>query len=223
MGKTTKPLFSQVVQYFQSNSGQYWQYVGQHLFLTLVTLAISMVIALPLGYLGSRLKPVASFCVAFAQVLRIIPSLALLFLLIPVIGTGMVPALIALVVLALPPLLINTILGFNEVSPLYKEVGTALGMTSRQLRRQIEIPLALPYVLNGIKLAIVEIIASATLATYIGAGGLGTLIFTGLGLYDMTYIVIGAVSVAALSLGAMLGFDFLIRKVRKHDKSSYSI
>lgn len=216
-------MFSQVVQYFQSNSGQYWQYVGQHLFLTLVTLAISMVIALPLGYLGSRLKPVASFCVAFAQVLRIIPSLALLFLLIPVIGTGMVPALIALVVLALPPLLINTILGFNEVSPLYKEVGTALGMTSRQLRRQIEIPLALSYVLNGIKLAIVEIIASATLATYIGAGGLGTLIFTGLGLYDMTYIVIGAVSVAALSLGAMLGFDFLIRKVRKHDKSSYSI
>lgn len=216
-------MFSQVVQYFQSNSGQYWQYVGQHLFLTLVTLAISMVIALPLGYLGSRLKPVASFCVAFAQVLRIIPSLALLFLLIPVIGTGMVPALIALVVLALPPLLINTILGFNEVSPLYKEVGTALGMTSRQLRRQIEIPLALPYVLNGIKLAIVEIIASATLATYIGAGGLGTLIFTGLGLYDMTYIVIGAVSVTALSLGAMLGFDFLIRKVRKHDKSSYSI
>ena len=216
-------MFSQVVQYFQSNSGQYWQYVGQHLFLTLVTLAISMVIALPLGYLGSRVKPVASFCVAFAQVLRIIPSLALLFLLIPVIGTGMVPALIALVVLALPPLLINTILGFNEVSPLYKEVGTALGMTSRQLRRQIEIPLALPYVLNGIKLAIVEIIASATLATYIGAGGLGTLIFTGLGLYDMTYVVIGAVSVAALSLGAMLGFDFLIRKVRKHDKSSYSI
>ena len=216
-------MFSQVVQYFQSNSGQYWQYVGQHLFLTLVTLAISMVIALPLGYLGSRLKPVASFCVAFAQVLRIIPSLALLFLLIPVIGTGMVPALIALVVLALPPLLINTILGFNEVSPLYKEVGTALGMTSRQLRRQIEIPLALPYVLNGSKLAIVELIASATLATYSGAGGLGTLIFTGLGLYDMTYIVIGAVSVAALSLGAMLGFDFLIRKVRKHDKSSYSI
>lgn len=216
-------MFSQVIQYFQSNSGQYWQYVGQHLFLTLVTLVISMVIALPLGYLGSRVKPVASFCVAFAQVLRIIPSLALLFLLIPVIGTGMVPALISLVVLALPPLLINTILGFNEVSPLYKEVGTALGMTSRQLRRQIEIPLALPYVLNGIKLAIVEIIASATLATYIGAGGLGTLIFTGLGLYDMTYVVIGAVSVAALSLGAMLGFDFLIRKVQKNDKSSYSI
>lgn len=149
--------------------------------------------------------------------------MALLFLLIPFIGTGMLPAIIALVVLALPPLLINTILGFNEVSPLYKEVGTALGMDSRQLRRQIEIPLALPYILNGTKLALVEIIASTTLATYIGAGGLGTLIFTGLGLYDMSYVVIGGVSVALLSLLSMAGFDLLIRRVRQHDKASYSI
>lgn len=149
--------------------------------------------------------------------------MALLFLLIPFIGTGMLPAIIALVVLALPPLLINTILGFNEVSPLYKEVGTALGMDPRQLRRQIEIPLALPYILNGTKLALVEIIASATLATYIGAGGLGTLIFTGLGLYDMSYVVIGGVSVALLSLLSMAGFDLLIRRVRQHDKASYSI
>ncbi|WP_295729475.1 ABC transporter permease [uncultured Limosilactobacillus sp.] len=216
-------MLDQIIQYFQSNSGQYWQYVGQHLSLTSVALVISLVIALPLGYLGSRSKLVAHFCVAFTQVLRIIPSLALLFLLIPFIGTGFIPALIALVALALPPLLINTILGFNEVGSLYEEVGRALGMDQRQLRRQIEIPFALPYILNGIKLALVEIIASATLATYIGAGGLGTLIFTGLGLYNMTYVVIGALSVASLSLIAMLGFDFLIRKVQRYDRSNHSI
>lgn len=215
-------MISQIIQYFQNDSGQYWQYVGQHLMLSAVTLIISLLIALPLGYLGSRVKIVATFCISFAQVLRIIPSLALLFLLIPFIGTGTLPALIALVVLALPPLLINTILGFNEVSPLYKEVGTALGMNQRQLLRQVEIPLALPYILNGVKLALVEIIASATLATYIGAGGLGTLIFTGLGLYDMSYVVIGGVSVAILSLLAMISFDLVIRKVQQHD-SSYSI
>ena len=135
----------------------------------------------------------------------------------------MSPALIALVDLAIPPLLLNTILGFNEVSPLYKEVGTALGMSRQQLRRQIEIPLALPYILNGIKLALVEIIASATLATYIGAGGLGTLIFTGLGLYDMTYVVIGGVSVAILALLSMAGFDFLIRRARRYAAATYSI
>lgn len=216
-------MFNQIIDYFQNNSGQYWQYVGQHIGISALTLVVAMVIALPLGYLGSRNRTIAGFCTAFAQVLRIIPSLALLFLLIPFIGTGLVPALIALIVLALPPLLINTILGFNEVSPLYKEVGEALGMDKRQLRRQIEIPLALPYILNGIKLALIEIIASATLATYIGAGGLGTLIFTGLGLYNMTYVLIGGVSVAVLSLLAMLGFDYLIRKVQQHEQSNYSI
>ncbi len=182
-----------------------------------------MVIALPLGYLGSKSKTVATICTSFAQMLRIIPSLALLFLLIPFLGTGLLPALIALVVLAIPPLLINTILGFNEVSPLYKEVGTALGMDQRQLRKRIEVPLALPYILNGIKLALVEIIASATLATYIGAGGLGTLIFTGLGLYEMSYVIIGGVSVALLSLFAIISFDILIRRVRRHEQTSDSI
>lgn len=216
-------MINEIIHYFQTNSGQYWRYVGQHLALTLGTLAISLIIALPLGYLGSRQKQVANFCTAFAQVLRIIPSLALLFLLIPFIGTGIVPAIIALVILALPPLLINTILGFNEVSPLAKEVGMAIGMDHRQLCIQVEIPLALPFILNGVKLALIEIIASATLAAYIGAGGLGVLIMSGLGLYNMDYVVIGAVSVAILSLLAMFGFDFLIRRVQRYDQSSHSI
>lgn len=213
-------MINQIIHYFQNNSSQYWHYVGQHIGLSAITLEIAMVIALPLGYLGSRNRQIAAFCTAFAQVLRIIPSLALLFLLIPFIGTGLASAIIALVVLALPPLLINTILGFNEVSPLYKEVGQGIGMDSKQLRRQVEIPLAMPYILNGIKLALIEIIASATLATYIGAGGLGTLIFTGLGLYNMTYVFIGGVSVAALSLITMLLFDYVIRKVQRHEQSS---
>ena len=160
-------------------------------------------------------------CFTFSQLLRIIPSLALLFILIPFIGTGYTPALIALVVLALPPLFVNTILGFNEVSPTLKEVGLSLGMNQTQLLKQITFPLALPYILNGIKLALVEVIASATLATYIGAGGLGTLIFTGLGLYKIQYVVIGAVSVALLSLISMILLDLAIRKVRENEQFNY--
>ena len=94
-------------------------------------------------------------------------------------------------------------------------------MDQRQLLKQISLPLALPYILNGVKLALVEIISSATLATYIGAGGLGTLIFTGLGLYKMQYVVIGAVSVALLSLLSMFLMDWVIRKVREDDQSNY--
>lgn len=210
-------MIGQIIRYFQTSSGEYWGYVGQHLFLSFTSLIIALIIALPLGYLGSRKRVVAGFCQTFSQVLRIIPSLALLFVLIPFIGTGDVPALIALVVLALPPLVINTILGFAEVPADLKEVGLSLGMTQWQLLRQVTFPLALPYILNGIKLALVEVIASATLATYIGAGGLGTLIFIGLGLYKMDYVLIGAVSVALLSLIMMLLLDALIRKVQEND------
>ncbi|MCT3601616.1 ABC transporter permease [Lactobacillus acidophilus] len=214
-------MLTQIIHYFQTSSGEYWNYVGQHLFLSLTSLVIAMIIAFPLGYLGSRNKIVAAFCQTFSQLLRIIPSLALLFILIPFMGVGVVPALIALVVLALPPLVVNTILGFYEVSPVLKEVGLSLGMDQKQLLNQITFPLALPYILNGIKLALVEIISSATLATYIGAGGLGTLIFTGLGLYKMQYVVIGAVSVALLSLLSMLLMDYIIRKVRENDQRNY--
>ncbi|EEJ71909.1 ABC transporter permease [Lactobacillus ultunensis] len=210
-------MLNQIIRYFATSSNEYWGYVSQHLFISLTALIISLIIALPLGYLGSRNKVIAAFCQTFAQILRIVPSLALLFILIPFIGTGIVPALIALVVLALPPIMVNTILGFNEVSPVLKEIGLSLGMNQMQLLKQITLPLALPYILNGIKLALVEIISSATLATYIGAGGLGTLIFTGLGLYKMQYVVIGGVSVALLSLLSMFIMDFAIRKVREND------
>lgn len=214
-------MFNQIVHYFQTSAGEYWGYVGQHLGLSLGALLLACLIAFPVGYLGSRSKTVATFCQTFAQLLRIIPSLALLFILIPFTGTGILPAMIALIVLALPPLIINTILGFNEVSPVLTEVGLSLGMTQWQLLKRISLPLALPYLLNGIKLALVEIIASATLATYIGAGGLGTLIFTGLGLYKIQYVIIGAVSVAILSLASMLLFDWIIRKVNNNDRANY--
>lgn len=214
-------MFNQIIQYFQTSSGEYWQEVGQHLFLSFTSLLIALIIAFPLGYLGSKNQKIAAFCTAFAQVLRIIPSLALLFILIPFIGTGILPALIALVVLALPPLVVNIILGFNEVPNDLEEVGISLGMTNLELLKQISLPLALPYILNGIKLALVEVIASASLATYIGAGGLGQLIMTGLGLYKMQYVIIGGVSVALLSLISMFIFNFIIRKVRSNDQKNY--
>lgn len=124
------------------------------------------------------------------------------------------PALIALIFLGIPPILINTNIGFQEVDPILLETGRAMGMRSAQLFRKIHFPLALPFILNGMKLALVEIIASATLATYIGAGGLGTIIFTGLGLLRLDLLLIGAASVSLLSLTASVAFDLLIKRSR---------
>lgn len=210
-------MLSQMVEYFMTNSDQYIQYLVEHLTLSAIALVFAMLIGIPFGYISYKNKKVAEILTSTSQFLRIIPSLAVLFILIPLIGTGIVPALIALIFLAIPPILINTILGFNEISPVVKEVALSMGMNNKELMVRIEAPLALPYVLNGVKLALVEIIASATLATYIGAGGLGTLIFTGLGLYRMDLLVIGGGSVTVLSLLSMFVFDWLIERVAEYN------
>lgn len=213
---------NQIIDYFSNNMTNYLQYVVEHLELSLISLVMAILIGLPLGMATYKHKGLSEWIISTSQLLRIIPSLALLFFLIPILGVGKLPAIIALVFLAIPPIVVNTILGFNEVPASSKEVALGMGMTSRQLFRRIEFPLALPYLLNGIKLALVEIIASATLAVYIGAGGLGTLIMTGLGLYRMDLLLIGGLSVAILSLSTMLLGDFIIGKVLKNRvQSSY--
>lgn len=205
-------MLQQLIDYFQSNAADYFQYVGEHISLSLSALVFAMLLGLPLGYFGYRFKRIGSFLLMGSQALRVIPSLAVLFILIPLVGTGKLPATIALVFLAVPPIAINTQVGFDEVPPATIETATGLGMNSQQLFRKIQFPLSLPYLLNGIKLALVEIVASSTLATYIGAGGLGTLIFTGLGLYRLDLLLIGGLSVAILSLFSTVLFDYLIKR-----------
>ncbi|MHC5250082.1 ABC transporter permease [Enterococcus sp. LJL90] len=209
-------MLSEILTYFETSSPQYGGYLITHLLISGKALFFAALIGLPLGFLSYRIKPLAELFQTMSQLLRIIPSLAVLFLLIPLIGVGELPALIALIFLAIPSILINTALGFHEVSKITKEVASGLGMNQRQLFFKIEIPLALPFILNGLKLALVEILASATLATYIGAGGLGTLIFTGLGLYRMDLLLIGGGSVTLLSLLCIALFDLMIRKVKKN-------
>jgi len=127
-----------------------------------------------------------------------------LLILLPIMGTGIRPAMTALILLAIPSILINTIVGLEEVPYFVLETAYGLGMTNFQVWRKVRIPLALPMILTGIKTSAIEIIASATLAAKIGAGGLGEIIFTGLGLYRFDLLLIGGLSVALLSISAGL-------------------
>ena len=204
-----------ILLYFHENLGEYRTYLLAHLSLSLQALFLARAIGLPLGYLCYKLDWLKSAIISFVQGFRVIPSLAVLFLLIPLVGIGKMPALIALTLLALPPILVNTVLGFLELNSVLLEVSLGLGMKSSQLLCRIQLPLALPYILTGITLALVELIASTTLAAYIGAGGLGNLIITGLGLARMDLLVIGGGSVALLSLVMMLSLDGLIKGVQK--------
>ncbi|MGT2895710.1 ABC transporter permease [Streptococcus entericus] len=208
-------MWTRLVDYLAHNSHQYLTYLGEHIWISLLALGIALILGTYLGYLAYQRPKLRQAITGLSGGLRVIPSLGVLFFLIPLIGVGQVPALIALVLLGLPPIILQTLVGLVQVPESLKEVGKGLGMTDRQVLLKVAFPLALPHLLTGLKLALVEIIASASLATYIGAGGLGTLIFTGLGLYRYDLLLLGGGSVALLSLIAMLSLDGLIHHIKQ--------
>lgn len=178
----------------------------EHVVISLMALVVSVVLGISMGYLCVRSSRLEKWVTGTFQTLRIVPSLAVLILLIPFLGTGVKPALTALVLLAVPPILLNTVAGLTEVPDFMLETARGLGMAERQVMLQVKFPLAFPLIMAGIKTAVIEIVASAALAAKIGAGGLGGLIFTGLGLNRLDLLLAGGVSVALLSLvsGAVL-------------------
>lgn len=206
-----------IITYFQGNAEQYVDLLMQHIQVSVSAVLIALIIAVPLGILGSRYKWVEKTAIAFSGFMRIIPSLAVLFVLIPYTGTGMRLAVIALVFLAVPPILINTIVGFTSVSPEVLEAAIAMGMNSRRLFWEIKVPLAFPKVFSGIRTSSVEVISNATLASYIGAGGLGDLIFTGLSAMRMEYLIIGGASVAFLSVIVGILMTTVDQRVRRYE------
>jgi len=203
----------QAFQYAADPSNEFWKELGTHLQLSLIALLIGGLIGIPLGIVVSRYNLLSRVSVNVMGIVRVIPSLALLFIFIPILHTGFVPAAVALTILAIPPLLINTDAGMRGVSRSVEEAGRGMGMTVWQLLRKVQVPLALPVILAGVRIATVEVIASATLASIIGGGGLGDFITTGLSLGpSYSYILlVGAIPVALLALLAEVSLATLQR------------
>ncbi|MFQ5678842.1 MAG: ABC transporter permease [Gemmatimonadota bacterium] len=180
-------------------------HAAEHVYLVGVSVAIATAAGVPLGILLTRRAHYRGPVLGSANVLQTIPSLALLGFLIPVPfvgGLGAKPALVALVAYALLPIIRNTYEGIRGIDPAITEAGRAMGMTDGQLLRQVELPLALGVILAGIRLATVIGIGVATIAAFIGAGGLGVFIFQGISLVDNDVILAGAVPAALLALAA---------------------
>lgn len=187
--------------------------VIQHLQLSGIALLVAAVIGVPLGILISRYAPLSRLIINVMGILRVIPSLAILFLLYPIFKLGNGAPLVALTILALPPLLINTDAGMRSVDPATVEAGRGMGMSFWQLLGKVQIPLALPVMLAGVRIAAIEIIASATLAAFIGGGGLGEFVYSGLTLSRMPILLVGAIPVALLALCVEVGLSYLQRRV----------
>jgi osmoprotectant transport system permease protein len=187
----------------------------QHLGLVAVSVGIAVVIGLPLGVLITRKSRLRASILGVANVLQTIPSLALFgFLLaVPFIGLGMRNAVIALIAYSLLPIIHNTFAGIDGVDPAVREAATGMGMTDWQLLKMVELPLAAPVILAGIRVAAVIGVGIATIAAAIGAGGLGVFIFRGLSMVDNGVILAGAIPAALLALLVDGGLHLLERRL----------
>jgi osmoprotectant transport system permease protein len=205
-------MLGQAFAYLLDPANNFPGALATHLELCGLALALGFIIAVPLGIWISRYALTARLVVNLAGILRVIPSLAVLFLLLPSQGIGFRPSAIALTLLAIPPLLINTEAGMRGVDPAVVESGRGMGMSGAQLLRKVQMPLAMPVVLTGVRTAAVELIASATLATLIGGGGLGDYIATGLALSRNDILLAGAIPVAILALLAEVILSYVQRR-----------
>ena len=197
---------NEFITIFESRKELLWSAVVEHIQLSFISLFISVLIAVPLAIFLTNHKKLASPIIQITAIFQTIPSLALLGLMIPLVGIGKVPAVIALFIYALLPILRNTYTGLTDIDPSIVEAADAMGMSRLRKLIKVEIPIAMPVIMAGIRNAMVLIIGTATIASLIGAGGLGSLILLGIDRGNNYLILLGAIPAAILAVG----FDYLL-------------
>jgi osmoprotectant transport system permease protein len=201
-------------EFLQQNWSEIFALAREHLFLVFISIFFAVLIGVPLGILLTRIKSLQTPILGIANIMQTIPSLALFGLLIPIPfvgGIGAKTAIIALALYSFLPIIRNTVTGISGVDAKVREAAVAMGMTDAQILRQVELPLAMPVILTGIRVAVVIAVGVATIAAAVGAGGLGTYIFRGLRQNDNNLLLAGAISSAILALVA----DFALGQIEK--------
>jgi osmoprotectant transport system permease protein len=213
-----------LLEFIQQNWSEILALTREHIFLVFISTAFAVLVGVPLGILLTRKKSLQTPVLGFANVMQTVPSLALFGLLIPIPligGVGARTAIIALALYALLPIIRNTVTGILGIDRKVKESATAMGMTDWQILRQVELPLAMPVILTGIRVAVVISVGVATIAAAVGAGGLGTYIFRGLRQNDNNLLIAGGIFSAILALLADFGLGQIAKLYRA--KSSENI
>lgn len=195
------------IEFVSKNYNDIFNSLFRHIELVGISILLGILISIPVGILLTRYKRVAGSVLALVGTIQTIPGLVMLGFALVLIGIGMLPAIIVLTLYAILPILRNTYTGITEVDKSYTEASRGIGMTNMQTLFKVEIPIALPTIITGIRLSTVYIVSWATLAGLIGAGGLGDLIWTGLSTYNTNYILAGAIPSAILAfiLNGLIG------------------
>ncbi|HEY6285808.1 MAG TPA: ABC transporter permease [Ktedonobacteraceae bacterium] len=188
------------INFILDPSNDYLGHAIEYLKLCGVSIAAAIVIGVVLGALVSR-NAIASFlAINLSGLMRAIPIIAILLIFVPLFGLGFVPTIIALIILGIPPILLNTYTGIRGIEPATIDAAKGMGMTTWQIATRIQTPLVTPLVAAGVRTSAVQIVATATLAAFIGAGGFGDYIVDGINVLNYTELIVGAVSVAVLAI-----------------------
>lgn len=203
---------STITHFFAENGENLIRLIWEHLYISVISVSLGVLFAVPIGIWLTRINDrVADLVISFVSILQSLPSLALLTLMIPLIGVGQVPAIVALFIYSLMPIMRNTYAGIQSVDEGMVDAAKGMGMTTIQLLQKVELPQAAPIIMAGIRLSTTYVIAWTTLASFIGAGGLGDFIFNGLNLYIPELIIGGTIPVTVIALLA----DFLLSRLEQ--------
>ncbi|SEJ00607.1 osmoprotectant transport system permease protein [Bhargavaea ginsengi] len=200
-----------ILNFFSEYGALLFEKTWEHLLISFAALALGVLVAVPLGILLVRLPKVSGLVMGIAGVVQTFPSLAILAFFIPLLGIGKVPAIVALFLYSMLPILRNTYIGVKNIDGNLIEAARGMGMTTLQRTVRVELPLAVPVIMAGIRMTAVYLIGWATLASFIGGGGLGDFIFDGLNLFRPDLIIGGAVPVTLLAIL----LDWLLGKLEK--------
>jgi osmoprotectant transport system permease protein len=199
------------INFILDPSNDYSRHAIDYLKLCGVSIAAAIIIGVILGALVSRNAIAAFIAINLSGLMRAIPIIAILLIFVPFFGLGFLPAIIALIILGIPPILLNTYTGIRGIEPATIDAAKGMGMTPWQIATRIQAPLVTPLVAAGVRTSAVQIIATATLAAFIGAGGFGDYIVDGINVLNYTELIVGAVSVAVLAILIEVSMSWLQR------------
>lgn len=197
--------------FIASRQDQILKLIAEHIELTIFSVLIAIIIGIPLGIIISRVKKLSAPVIGFANVIQAVPSLALLGFLIPVLGIGSKPAVIMVFLYSLLPIIKNTYTGLMNINPDIIEASRGMGMTKGQVLKMVQLPLALPIIMTGIRISAVTAVGLMTIAAFVGAGGLGYMVFSGVQTVNNNMILAGAIPACLLALL----MDFIVGKIEK--------
>ncbi|MFT8317941.1 MAG: ABC transporter permease [Sporolactobacillus sp.] len=212
-------MFYQTIQYIANNQERFDSALRIHLVLSGVTMLIVILIAVPIGILCAKKKSFEAPIMNTVNVMKVLPVLVLLVVMLPILGVGFIPALVALLLQAIPIIVINTHAGFKNINPDIVESAEGMGLSHKRTFWKVELPLALPLIVTGIRIGAIDVIAGAMLASYIGAGGLGDFIVSGMDKSNHVLLIVGSVPIALIAIVVDIILSLVQRYLSRYQTS----